>query len=83
MLASGPSDSSLPDPAPTAVPAPDEEEAPVAEQAAELDAVVSQAAAGPFEPPADPPVEDAPNSGVGTVAAEQEGGRPPEDVSRS
>ncbi len=89
VLASAPSDSSLPDPAPTAEPSGtgegsaqggDERDA-VAEQVARLDAVVSQAAAGPFEPPADPPVEDAPNSGVGTLAAEQEGGVPPEEPS--
>ncbi len=74
VLASGPSDSSLPDPAPTADPGLEEEQAPAAERAAELDTMVSQAASGPFEPPADPPVEDAPNSGVGTVAAQRGGG---------
>ena len=46
---------------------------------ADLDAIVSQAAAGPFEPPADPPVTEAPNSGVGSVAAENEGGGPAEE----
>ena len=82
VLASGPSDSSLPDPAVTG-----EEDGPpaagqteqAAEQVADLDAVVSQAAAGPFEPPADPPVEDAPNSGVGSAGAENEGSAPAEE----
>ena len=71
---SAPSDSALPEDAPAGQ-APD---APVNAAAgattAELDALVSQAAEGPFEPPADPPVAGAPNSGVGTVAATHEGG---------
>ena len=81
---SAPSDSALPEDPPTAEAADgDPSDGGTAEEAgsapgvartAELDALVSQAAEGPFEPPAHPPVEGAPNGAVGTVASEHEGG---------
>ena len=77
---SAPSDSALPDDPPTAALASDDATAdesgsvPGGASTTELDALVSQAAEGPFEPPAHPPVEGAPNGALGTVATSHEDG---------